>query len=144
MIKRITAEQTIPLRSKVLRQGLPLESCVFPADSLPGTFHLGYFKEEQLICIATFMPEDYKDKGTGGIRLRGMGTDPVFAGQGFGAELIKFAINELTSDQASYIWCNARSSAVGFYSKLGFELISEEFDIPGVGPHFDMYYPLNK
>ena len=85
------------------------------------------------------MPEDYKEKGAGGFRLRGMATDPAYAGQGFGAELINFALNELRSVHASYIWCNARKPAVGFYSRLGFEVISEEFDIPGVGPHYDMF-----
>lgn len=144
MIKKIAQEQTLPLRSLVLRKGMPLEKCILPTDEVPGIFHLGYFKGDQLICIATFFPEDTQDKGTGGFRLRGMATDPAFAGKGFGAELIKFAINELTSAQASYIWCNARTTAVGFYHKLGFEVISEEFEVSGIGPHFDMYRQLKK
>jgi len=139
MIKRISQEQTLPLRSVVLRNNIAPEECVFPTDSREGIFHLGCFKDEKLICIGTFMPEDYKGKGTGGFRLRGMATDPAYAGQGFGAELINFAVNELRSVHASYIWCNARKPAVGFYSRLGFEVISEEFDIPGVGPHYDMF-----
>lgn len=139
MIKKILQEDTLPLRSTVLRNNMPPEECVFPTDSREGTFHLGCFTDEKLVCIGTFMPEDYKEKGSGGFRLRGMATDPAYAGQGFGAELINFAINELRSVHASYIWCNARTVAVGFYSRLGFEVISEEFEIPGVGPHFDMF-----
>jgi hypothetical protein len=37
------------------------------------------------------------------------------------------------------IWCNARTSAVGFYSKLSWEIAGAEFDIPDVGPHFRMW-----
>lgn len=138
MIKYIAATDTLPLRSKVLRKDAPLAQCVFPADEVEGGFHLGYFAGRSLVCIATFYPEDCVEQGIGGFRLRGMATDPAFMGKGYGAELIKFAINELRSANASYIWCDARSSAVGFYKKLGFELISDEFDLRGIGPHFKM------
>ncbi|MBB6497879.1 GNAT family N-acetyltransferase [Pedobacter cryoconitis] len=143
MIRRISAEQTLPLRSAVLRNNMSFAQCVFPTDDIAGVFHLGYFVNEELVCIGTFFPEDYKEMGPGGFRLRGMATDPAYAGKGFGGELIKFCFNELRSVQAAYIWCNARSAAVGFYNRLGFEVISEEFEIHGVGPHYDMYYQLN-
>jgi len=144
MIKRISRDEVLPLRSAVLRNGKPFEECVFPTDDKPNIFHLGYFLEDQLVCIGTFFPEDYPGNGPGGFRLRGMASDAAFAGKGYGAALIKFAINDLTSVKAAYIWCNARSSAQGFYSRLGFEIISEEFEIPGIGPHFDMRYQIKK
>jgi len=144
MIKRITQADTLALRSAVLRNNKPFTECVLPTDDAAGIFHLGYYEEGQLICIGTFFPEDYPGYGKGGVRLRGMATDPAFAGQGFGARLIKFAINELTSAKASYIWCNARKTAVGFYSKLGFEIVSEEFEVAGIGPHFNMLIRLSK
>lgn len=56
----------------------------------------------------------------------------------YDSELIKFAINELRSANASYIWCDARSAAVDFYKKLGFETVSVEFEVPGIGPHYKM------
>lgn len=144
MIRRISREETLPLRSAVLRHNKPIAECVLPTDDVPGIFHLGYFLDERLICIGTFFPEDYPEKGEGGFRLRGMASDPAFAGKGYGAALINFAINELTSVHAAYIWCNARTSAVGFYAKLRFEIISEEFEVPGVGPHFNMLYQIKK
>jgi GNAT superfamily N-acetyltransferase len=142
MVKYISLEQTLPLRSKVLRNGLEQELCIFPTDSTEGIFHLGFFANGEITSIGTFFWEDYPEKGVGGVRLRGMATDPDHAGKGQGAALIKFAVNELLSQNASYIWCNARKIAVGFYEKLGFEIISDEFDIPGIGPHFNMIKPL--
>jgi len=144
MIKRITRAATQPLRSMVLRNNKPPEECVLPTDENHGIFHLGYFLEEKIICVGTFFPEDYPGKGADGFRLRGMATDPAYAGKGYGAALINFAINDLTSVHAAYIWCNARAAAKGFYAKLGFEIISEEFDVPGIGPHFDMLYQIKK
>lgn len=138
MIKYISQEDTLPLRSRVLRPGKALEECIFPTDAIEGVFHLGCFLDDQLVVIATFFPDCHSDFGEGGFKLRGMATDPDFSGRGYGAELIKFAVKELRSANGSYIWCNARSSALVFYQKLGFELISEEFEIPGVGPHFNM------
>lgn len=138
MVKYITAEQTLPLRSLVLRNGLREAQCVFPQDHNEGVLHLGSFAGDQLVSVATIFPEDDPEHGPKGFRLRGMASDPAFAGKGYGAKLINFAIDELTSANAAYIWCNARSSAAAFYTKLGFTMISEEFEIPGIGPHFNM------
>jgi ribosomal protein S18 acetylase RimI-like enzyme len=132
MVKYITPMQTLPLRSKVLRNGLELEKCIFPTDDIEDGFHLGFFTGEEITSIATFFWEDYPEHAVGGVRL------PDHAGKGQGAAIIKFASNELSSQNASYIWCNARKIAIGFYKKLGFEIISDEFDIPGIGPHFNM------
>jgi len=49
----------------------------------------------------------------------------------YGIELINFAKKELIAANASYIWCNARSPAIGFYHKSGFEIIADEFEKPG-------------
>jgi GNAT superfamily N-acetyltransferase len=56
-ITRITAAQTYPLRQSVLRAGLPAEACVFEADEAPTTTHLGAWRGERLIGIATLMRE---------------------------------------------------------------------------------------
>ncbi|TCC98616.1 GNAT family N-acetyltransferase [Pedobacter hiemivivus] len=138
MIKYITTTETLGLRNLVLRNNAGLDKCIFPTDETEGNFHLGCFVEDRLASIATFFPEDCEGRGAGGFRLRGMATDPAFSGKGCGSDLIKFAINELRSANASYIWCHARSSAVGFYEKLGFEVISEEYEVPEIGPHFNM------
>ena len=138
MIDYIATQETLDLRNRVLRDNAGLDKCVFPTDEKQGNFHLGKFIDGKVVSIATFFPEDYEGRGAGGFRLRGMATDPAFAGRGCGSDLIKFAINELRSANASYIWCHARTSAVGFYKKLGFEVVSDEFEVPEIGPHFNM------
>ena len=144
MIKYISTYETLPLRSAVLRSKLPLDQCVFSSDDIDGCFHIGYFVEKRLVSIATFFPESYPDKGYGGFRLRGMATDPDYAARGYGTKIINFAVQALTSANAAYIWCNARSSAIGFYRTLGFDIISDEFEIPDVGPHYNMIKHLTR
>jgi predicted GNAT family N-acyltransferase len=45
----------------------------------------------------------------------------------------------MRGQKVNYAWCNARQVAVNFYANVGFEVVSKEFDIPGIGPHYAMY-----
>lgn len=143
MVKFIPVELTLDLRSRILRNGKPLTECSFPTDQIAGVFHLAFYVDEQIATIATFFPNYYRDNSQLGYQLRGMATDHPFLGKGYGKQLIEFAINYIKNTNAQYIWCNARSSAIKFYQKLGFELVSEEFEIAGVGPHYEMILKLN-
>lgn len=141
MIRFIRTEDTLPLRSLVLREGADLELCRFDGDDHESSFHLGYFKDEELISIASFHligHERFKETGTG-FQLRGMASAPAYQGQGIGNQLLNFAIIFLRGQKAAYLWCNARKLAYRFYLSLGFEFISEEFEIAGIGPHRMMY-----
>ena len=143
MIKFIPAELTFPLRSIVLRKGLAPEACVFPTDHLDGAFHLAYYVNEEIATIASFFPNKYKEREEEGYQLRVMATNPKFLGQGFGKQVVIFSIEYIKNTNAQYLWCNARTSAVKFYEKLGFSTISAEFEIAGVGPHYEMMLNIN-
>ncbi|MBS1503675.1 MAG: GNAT family N-acetyltransferase, partial [Bacteroidetes bacterium] len=45
----------------------------------------------------------------------------------------------LRGQKANYIWCNARKKALKFYTNMGFEVISDEFEVPNIGPHRVLY-----
>jgi len=140
MIKFITADDILPIRNEILREGkLTLDQCRFTGDDHPDSFHLGYFAGEQLVCVASFHPQGYAEFAGKGYQLRGMATLKDFQGKGLGTQLVNFAIVYLRGQKANYIWCNARQVAVSFYANVGFEVVSKEFDIPGIGPHFAMY-----
>ena len=138
-IRFITAEETWPLRLKVLRKGSTAPSCPFPGDDAEGAFHLGAFIEGRCISIASFLPDRNEElPGKNQFRLRGMATDPEFQGKGAGGKLIAFSIEALRSREADLIWCNARIGAVRFYERMGFLKIGNEFSIEGIGPHYVM------
>ncbi|MFM6977094.1 MAG: GNAT family N-acetyltransferase [Sphingobacteriaceae bacterium] len=140
MIKFISATEVLPLRSLVLRESKKAPSeCVFPGDDAPGSFHIGFEKDGQIVCVASFHLQAKDEfKGTG-YQLRGMATLPDWQSKGLGNQLVNFAIVYLRGQKANYMWCNARKKAFPFYQALGFEFISDEFDIPGIGPHKAMY-----
>ena len=138
MVKFILPEEVLPLRSLVLRNGKPLTECEFEGDRNYDTFHLGYVENDKIRSIASLMRNDYFPEEGEGYQLRGMATDPDFGGRGYGAALINFAVEYLKEYQTDYLWCNARSSAATFYKKLGFINESPEFDIPGIGFHYEM------
>ena len=144
MVKFILAEEVLPLRSLMLRNGKPLAECVFEGDTAYDTFHLGYVTAEGIKSIATFMRNDFFEGEGEGYQLRGMATHPDEGGKGYGKALINFAIEYLKEYKTGYLWCNARSSAANFYKKLGFISQSPEFDIPGIGFHYEMKLNLNQ
>jgi ribosomal protein S18 acetylase RimI-like enzyme len=140
MIRFIPVEDTLAMRNAILREGkFTLDECRFPTDKIDGAFHLGYFEDDQLICIASFHPQHYKGYQGLGYQLRGMATLEEYRGKGIGNQLVNFAIVYLRGQKANYVWCNARINALRFYQNIGFEVISEQFVIPITGPHHVLY-----
>ncbi|MFD0795055.1 GNAT family N-acetyltransferase [Mucilaginibacter litoreus] len=140
MIKFISADDVLPIRNEVLREGeLTLDECRFQNDDQEGAFHLGFFVDEELVSVASFHPQGYKDFKGRAYQLRGMATLENYRGKGYGNMLVNFAITYLRGQQVNYMWCNARKKAVPFYLSVGFEVISPEFNISGIGPHHVMY-----
>jgi len=140
MIKFIAVEDLLSIRNEVLREGkLTLDECRFPTDNIAGAFHLGYYRNDELLSIASFHPQNYEGFTGVGYQLRGMATIEKYRGQGLGNQLLNFAIVYLRGQKANYMWCNARKKALQFYQNMGFEIISAEFEVPVIGPHYVMY-----
>jgi predicted GNAT family N-acyltransferase len=139
MIRFISTEDTLALRSAILREGLAPELCLFDGDDDENTFHLGFFKNDDLICIGSFHYQGKEGYLGMGYQLRGMATKFDFHGKGIGNQLLNFAIVYLRGRKVNYLWCNARKNACRFYLGIGFEIISDEFEIQGIGPHREMY-----
>ncbi len=140
-VKKISAAETIDLRSRILRPGQPIELCHYPEDDFATSFHLGIFKHNKVVCNGTFLQQGHEKfpQAKKAYRLRGMATDTLYQRQGLGALIIAEALKELKTRECDLIWFNARTSAEIFYRKLGFQCIEEVFDIPLVGPHKIMY-----
>ncbi len=139
MVKFIATDQTLDLRSSELRKGLERSLCGFEGDEDAGSFHVGYFQDEMLISIATFHRHSREGYPGKGYQLRGMVTHPDFQGNGIGNQLLNFSIVYLKGQRVNYIWCNSRKIAYKFYRGIGFEFISEDFELPNIGLHRVMY-----
>ncbi|TYP96728.1 ribosomal protein S18 acetylase RimI-like enzyme [Tenacibaculum adriaticum] len=141
-IKNITAEETYSIRKEVLRKGidLPYE---FNGDFDKDTFHLGAYKNGELVGVVSFMRVKCDSLKGNQYQLRGMATLSKARGLGFGRLLINTATNELKKKEVDFIWCNAREVALKFYENNGFKILGDSFEIDKVGTHFKMYKNLN-
>lgn len=139
-VRPVTPAETRPLRQLVLRPGQPTESSFYPGDDHPLTVHLGAFLQDQLVGIASLYAER-RDTGKAqgpGWRLRGMASAPEVRGRGVGRALLQASVEHVARRGGGELWCNARMPAVPFYAASGFEVVSEQFDIPDIGPHVVM------
>lgn len=124
----IEAEDTYPLRHKILRPGEPLETCWFDGDFAEETFHLGIYDQSLLVCIGSFYQHSHHTiHSVKSYQLRGMVTEPAYQKRGFGREIIQAAKVILKEQSAELLWCNARLSARFYYQKLGFQEYGEVF-----------------
>lgn len=137
MIKKIRTEETYFIRKKILRKGTD-KPCQFNGDFDDKTFHLGAYKQNKLVGIATFMKQSNNLLFGSQYQLRGMATLSEVRGLGFGNLLLETAFEKLKKKNVEYLWCNAREVAVKFYQKNGFEILGTSFEIEGIGTHFKM------
>ena len=136
IIRKITGADVIDLRHAVLREGLPRETAVFPGDDDPNARHYGAFENGRLIGCVTLHPSKWQ--ALPAFQLRGMAVVPDLRSRGIGAAMIEFLERDLNDNPVRQLWCNARVPAANFYRRLGWQIVSEIFEIPTAGPHVRM------
>jgi predicted GNAT family N-acyltransferase len=140
-IRLIKVEETYSIRKEELRKNMDL-STQFEGDFDEETFHLGLFKGNELVSIASFTSSNYKEFEGKQFQLRGMATKEEYQGQGLGRKLVGRALKILIDKKSNLVWCHSRITAVDFYSKMDFKIIGEVFEIPIIGKHIVMYKDL--
>ena len=115
---------------------------MFDGDNDPQTRHYGAFAGSVNVGCVSFMLRPWDDEPA--FQLRGMATAPQWQRRGAGAKLLAFAEDDIARNtDLTTLWCNARVEAVSFYEKFGWQVASEQFFIPGVGPHHKMLRQLS-
>jgi len=136
-LRRARLEEIVGLRHVMLRQGLPLESAIFPGDELPDSRHYGAFHAAGTVGCATLHVSQWDAELAW--QLRGMAVAQHLLGQGVGKAILSFLEDDLqAATPVGLLWCNARVPASAFYQKQGWEIRSAPFDIPTAGPHLKM------
>jgi GNAT superfamily N-acetyltransferase len=146
-IRRVAVEEIFPLRHAVLRPGRPVSYSVYSQDV--GAVHVGAFDDGMLVGCATVFPQPWP--GSDGApaepaawRLRGMAVDPSVQGSGIGRLVLAEGIVAAREGGAPVLWANARTAALGFYERMGWRVVGEEFIASDSGlPHFPMIIPLD-
>ena len=112
----------LQLREAVLRRPLGLQpsEADLAAESL--CFHLGAFDGPQLIAVLLLQPLDART-----VQMRQVAVDPAQQRSGTGTRLIAFAETFAREQGCQLLIAHARSTALGFYEKLGYETTGPEF-----------------
>jgi len=134
-IRRISWQQTIPLRHQVLWPDKSPQYCHIVGDD--DALHFGAFINEKLICVASVYITSEK------ARLRKFATDIRYQNQGIGSQMLTFIIQSLQDTQTDIFWCDARESALGFYQRFDMQVCSERFYKEDV-PYFKMQVALSR
>ncbi len=137
-VRPIPVADTRPLRHSVLRPHETLE--YLAAHEVPDAFAVGVFDDDDRLVGVGFVSPDGEP---GAWRVRGMATEPAARGQGAGSAVLGALVNHAREQGAVRVWCNARIVARTFYERAGFRVISEEFDVPEIGPHYVMELALS-
>lgn len=133
-VARARPAELIDLRHRVLRDGRPRATAHFEGDDEPTARHWTATHDGEVIGVVTVLARPFPD-GDGPVwQLRGMATSPAWRGRGVGAALL----SAVEAEVGEPIWCNARTSASGFYARHGWHAVGETFEIPAVGPHVRM------
>ncbi|HSX68835.1 GNAT family N-acetyltransferase [Nocardioides sp.] len=149
-VEQVDPYATVWLRQRVLRPHQTYDEVLAETD-VPDLFAIGALVERALVaCVVAHpdpfppgagLPESAAPEGSAW-RLRGMATDPVQQGHGYGTAVLARVLDELRLRGAGLVWCNARVSAEGLYRKAGFAAVGEPWDDPQIGPHVQMWRAL--
>lgn len=144
--RRISAEDTRDLRHRVLWPHLKsMEECTIDIDHRADAIHIGAFDGDRIISVLSlFETSTPKLKFEKQYRLRVMGTDPEYAGKGAGKLIVEKAVEVIQEKGYDLIWCDARKVAVGFYDRLGFEIVGDWYEVPEIGLHKTMYFKIEQ
>ena len=125
-------QQMVKLRNVVLRQPLGLS---FSSEELAREKEdilIGAFDDDEMLacCMLTLA-------GDKCLRLRQMAVQNNLQGKGIGASMLNFA--EILARDKGYkkLIMHARKTAIGFYEKLGYKVVGDEF-IEVTIPHYVM------
>jgi len=125
-------KQMVDLRYNMLRKPLGL---TFSEEELQGEINnilIGCFDDDKLEGCCMLVPKD-----TEALQLRQMAVISGLQGKGIGRVLMQFAENIARDRGYKKLIMHARKTAMGFYEKLGYRKIGNEF-LEVTIPHYAM------
>jgi GNAT superfamily N-acetyltransferase len=136
-VRDVDLATTIDLRGRVLRSHMPGTPATAPSDQLPGTWHIGAYRDGRLVGVISGFPEQAAVRpGVPAQRFRFMAVEPADRAGGVGRAMMAEVVRRASERGDRLLWANGRDSVLDFYRRLGFEVVGEGFVDPVSGlPH---------
>jgi len=115
-------EQMVKLRDEILRRPLGLSFSEDELEKEKNNLHIAAYEDERMLGCCMLLEEDPQT-----VRLRQMAVMNDLQGKGIGKALMQFAENLARDRGYKKITMHARKDASGFYEKMGYKKIGEEF-----------------
>jgi ribosomal protein S18 acetylase RimI-like enzyme len=125
-------QQMVQLRNDILRRPLGLSFTPEELEKEKEEILIGAFEEEKMLGCCMLVTEE-----PASVRLRQMAVLNNLQGKGIGRALMQFAENIARDRGFKKITMHARKTAIGFYEKLGYRPIGEQFEEVTI-PHYIM------
>jgi len=125
-------QQMIKLRDDILRRPLGLNFSHEELENEKQNLHIAAYEDDQMLGCCMLVEE-----GPQTVRLRQMAVMNDLQGKGIGRALMQFAENLARDRGYKKIIMHARKNALGFYEKMGYKKIGEEFEEITI-PHYVM------
>jgi GNAT superfamily N-acetyltransferase len=144
-VRRISLDETKPVRLDVLRRGTPAREANYDGDHDPRTVHIGAERSGRIVATSTWLMMPWQhDIGATAVQLRGMAVLDELQNSGVGRALIDAGVAHARTLGARYVWAKARDSAIYFYERCGFTVVGEQFVEPASGmPHHLVVFELH-
>lgn len=138
-VRPVPAEETRPLRQRILRPHQSLDELVVDGESSPDAGWYAAVHDGNVVGTAGVFPESPPDTDLAGSwRVRAMAVDEDFRGLGIGDMLLDAVLDHARRGGGRHVWCSARTPSEGFYERAGFRRVGEVYEPPDVGPHVRM------
>lgn len=125
-------QQMIKLRDEILRKPLGLHFSQDELEQEKSNLHIAAYEDDQMLGCCMLVEEDPQT-----VRLRQMAVINDLQGKGIGRALMQFAENLARDRGYKKITMHARKNATGFYEKMGYRRIGQEFNEITI-PHYVM------
>lgn len=122
----------LALRDAILRKPLGLHFDSDELESEKKNLHIAAFEDDQMLGCCMLVQENDET-----VRLRQMAVMNDLQGKGIGRALMQFAENLARDRGYKKISMHARKNAAGFYEKMGYKKVGEEFTEITI-PHYVM------
>lgn len=142
-VREATAEEVVGLRQRVLRPHQP-PSALLDAAADPAAVDLATVTPSgRVVACARVCRETppWTAPAAEWWRLRNMATSAQARGAGLGRRLVDAALQRARAAGAERVWCAARTESAGFYTRCGFEPMTDAWNDPELGPHVGMARP---
>ena len=118
-IKEIQPSETLDLRHRILSPNKSVNLIILAEDDAGQ--HFGLFQSEKIVSVISLFVENDN------AQFRKFATETTEQHKGYGSILLNYIIEESVKNNVKNLWCNARLTALRFYEKFGFEVVSEKW-----------------